>query len=120
MSEENINITENEMEDIVSTSPQAKKAENKKVLNRNIKGVANGLGSIIKAISFLVAFFVLAMFFAAAYLLYTKDPLFTAISIAIIIAGVVVSTIVMFLIFAMGQIITQNNEILKKINEKDR
>ena len=118
MSDENINITENEMEDIVSTSPQAKKTEKKETSARSIKGVANGLGSIIKAISFLVAFAVLALFVAVAYILYTKDPLFTAISIAVIISVVVISTIVMFLIFAIGQIITQNNEILKKLNNK--
>lgn len=116
MQDENTNIP---MEDIVSTSPAAKKAAANKPVERYGKGIAKGLGNIIKAISFLVAFAVLALFFVAAYLLYTRDPLFTAISIAIIIVGVIVATIIMFLIFAMGQIICQNNEILKKLNERD-
>lgn len=118
MSDENINITENKMEDIVSTSPAAKKSA-KKANAKNSKGIAKGLGVIIKGISFIVAFSVLAMFFAVAYFLYTKDPLFTAISIAVIIIGAIVATIVMFLIFGMGHIICQNNEIIKKLNENN-
>lgn len=110
---------QNEIEDIVSMSPQAKKAE-KKTLKGSDKGISKGLAVTIKAISFLVALIVFALFLVVAYLLYTKDPLFAAVSLAIIIAGAIFSTIVMFLIYAIGQILSQNNEILKKINERDR
>ena len=110
-------IPSEDMVDIVSSSPKAKKKSHP--VEAYGKGIFKSLGTIIKAIAFLVAFAVLAVFLLAAYLLFTKDALFAAISIGIVITGIVIATIIMFLIFGLGHVICQNNEILKRLNKRD-
>ena len=120
MSEENKTVP-TEMEDIISISPKAAKAakKGKGPVYRYGKGIFKSLGTIVKAISFLIAFAVHAVYLFAAYLLYSRDPLFASIAIGIVIAGVIISTIIMFLIFGYGHIICQNNEILRRLDEID-
>ena len=121
MSEEKKNIPESQMEDIISVSPKSAKQKKKSTrpVYRYGKGIFKSLGTIIKAVAFLIAFAVLAVFLLAAFLLYSRDPLFASIALGIVIAGVIVSTIIMFLIFGYGHIICQNNEILRRLEEMD-
>lgn len=118
MNDKNTPKASPEIEDIVSTSPNAKKKN--KPIERYGKGIFKHLGTIIKATAFLIAFAVLAVFLLAAFLLYTRDILFTSIAIGIVIFGVITSTIIMFLIFGLGHVICQNNEILKRLNDINR
>ena len=79
------------------------------------KGTARCLDKIVKAIAFLLALFVLLLFAAGAYILYKMDKSFSMIALCVLIAGVSFSLITLFMIYAIGHIITQNNEILKRL-----
>lgn len=78
-------------------------------------GVFKKLGGIIKAISFIVSFFMFAVILVLALLLYTVDSFFLPISIALLIFGAALALITMFLIYGLGQVICQNNEILRRL-----
>lgn len=77
-------------------------------------GITN-IDKIIKAIAFVVAIAVLLLFVAAAVILYILDKMFMILSAVIIAIGIVIALISLFLIYGLGQIISQNNEILKKL-----
>lgn len=77
--------------------------------------IANNLGYIIKAISFVVAFAIIILTFAVAFLVFSKQPLYIALSLGIVIVGTVLAAISMFLIYGLGHLIIQNNEILKRL-----
>jgi len=56
------------------------------------------------------------LFFAAiAALLLVLDMAFMIIAAAVMLLGIIFALIFLFLIYGMGQIISQNNEILKKL-----
>ena len=112
------------MEDISSHSPKQLKKDRKKTKKRNLaaaygNGIFKRLGNIIKAISFLIAFAILGVCLLAAFFLFSKDKFFTAIAIGIALLGVVIATITMFLIYGIGHVICQNNEILRELQDKD-
>ena len=77
-------------------------------------GVTN-IDKIIKAIAFVVAIAVLLLFLAAAVILFVLDKMFMILSAVIIAIGIVIALISLFLIYGLGQIISQNNEIIKKL-----
>ena len=97
-------------EDIHSSSQEAVIPASKKK-----KGTITHIDKIVKSIAFLVALFVFLVFAAGAYILYKMDTDFSLISLCLLIAGAVFSLIALFLIYALGHIITQNNEILKRL-----
>lgn len=104
---------ENYITEVSSKSP-------KKILKGFQLFKANGfksLGLIVKIISFVVAISVLLGFIVAAYLLFAFKPIFITASIAIILLGLVISLISLFLIYALGHCIDQNNEILKLLKK---
>lgn len=114
-------------EDILSTSEEetkesgeekpVKKPEKnpKKKSGKRKKGTARALDKIVKAIAFLVALFVLLLFGAGAFIIYKMDKSFSMIALCVLIAGISFSLITLFMIYAIGHIITQNNEILKRL-----
>ena len=77
-------------------------------------GITN-IDKIIKAIAFVVSIAVLLLFVAAAVILFILDKMFMILSAVIIAIGIVIALISLFLIYGLGQIISQNNEILKKL-----
>ncbi|MBQ8204147.1 MAG: hypothetical protein IJZ75_07730 [Clostridia bacterium] len=79
--------------------------------------VANNLGLIIKTIAFVVAFAIIILTFLAAFLVFSKQPLYIAISLGIVILGTVIAAITLFLIYGLGHLIIQNNEILKRLRD---
>lgn len=115
MDNNNTNIGENEV-DISSVSDTAKKndANNKAPQD---PFVSTGLSIAVKVISFLVSFAIIAVFMLIAFILYNKEPLFEAISIALMILGIIIGTITMILIYGLGHVISQNNEILRRFNK---
>ncbi len=82
------------------------------------RGIFKKLGGIIKAISFVVSFFVFAVMLVIGFVLYKVDVFFKPFAIAIVIFGAVVALIIMFLIYGLGQVISQNNEILRRLEHK--
>ncbi len=102
-------------EDISSSSPEKKKSNLKTVTENYGNGVFKHLDKIIKAISFIVSLVVLLVFAAVSVVLIMLDDIFAVIAVAVFIVGIIISIIVLFLIYAMGHLISQNNEIIKKL-----
>lgn len=91
--------------------------EDKNPIETYGNGIFKNLGGIIKAISFIIAFFIIALSFVAAFFIFSKQAFYMALAIAIIIFGTVLAAIVMFLIYGLGHVICQNNEILKHLKK---
>ena len=104
-----------EFEDIRSDSGGYSGMNTRKASKKKKKGTARHLDRIVKAIAFLVALVILLIFAAGAFILYKLDKSFGMIALCVLIAGVAFALIVLFLIYAIGHIITQNNEILKRL-----
>lgn len=112
-----------EYEDIRSSSGNtvqkaAKKA--KKSVELYGTGIFKHLGNIIKAISFMISFGILGITMFVGYYLYSKDSSAIVISLGIVIIGLIFALITMFLIFGLGHIICQNNEIMSRLKKLDR
>lgn len=76
------------------------------------------LGNIVKLIGFLVALAIIAIHVLAAYILFKFRPLYMSVCALIVTVGFIIALIVLFLIYALGHSINQNNEILYLLREK--
>ena len=109
-----------EMEDIYSSKPQtvikekAKTVANAVAAKKYTNAAVSHMDKVVKSIAFLVAFGVLLFFAAIAALLLVLDKAFLIIAAAVLGLGIIFALIALFLIYGMGQIISQNNEILKR------
>lgn len=104
---------------VVSGDAPAKEKTAKKpniILRYSNAGISR-MDKVIKAIAFILALTVFLIFALAAVVLVLLDDLFLVISAIVLLLGVVISLIILFLIFGFGQIITQNNQILRRFNE---
>ena len=111
-----------DMIDISSTTqkPPVSPAINRKGPNSYGGGISKSLGIIIKIISFVVAFASVAIGGVGCLLIRNFfDGFFDSIAIAVFILAVVIGTISLFIIYGIGHVICQNNEILKRMNEKE-
>ncbi|MBR4073666.1 MAG: hypothetical protein IKK24_06960 [Clostridia bacterium] len=126
---------DNEMIDISSVSedfkeepkiPDTKTEEKKQKIKKSIKNIKiplikktgfKSLGNIIKVISFVVSLAILAAFVLGAYVLFAFKPLYLTICIAIVVFGLIVALISLFMIYAIGHIINQNNEIISNLTK---
>ncbi|MGN0494426.1 MAG: hypothetical protein ACI4F7_12315 [Acutalibacteraceae bacterium] len=102
-------------EDISSSSVPKTKSSLKAATQNYGNGVFKHLDKIIKAISFIVALGILLIFAAAAVVLVMLDKIFAVVSVALFIVGIVLALISLFLIYAVGHLISQNNEIIKRL-----
>lgn len=102
-------------EDISSSSLPKTKNSLKAVSQNYGNGVFKHLDKIIKAISFIVSLGILLMFAAVAAVLVMLDKIFAVVAVAVFIVGIILSLIVLFLIYAVGHLISQNNEIIKRL-----
>ena len=102
-------------EDISSSSLPKTKNSLKAVSQNYGNGVFKHLDKIIKAISFIVSIGILLMFAAVAAVLVMLDKIFAVVAVAVFILGIILSLMVLFLIYAVGHLISQNNEIIKRL-----
>lgn len=102
-------------EDISSSSLPKTKSSLKAVSQNYGNGVFKHLDKIIKAISFIVSIGILLMFAAVAAVLVMLDKIFAVVAVAVLIVGIILSLVVLFLIYAVGHLISQNNEIIKRL-----
>lgn len=102
-------------EDISSSSLPKTKSSLKAVSQNYGNGVFKHLDKIIKAISFIVSLGILLMFAAVAAVLVMLDKIFAVVAVAVLIVGIILSLVVLFLIYAVGHLISQNNEIIKRL-----
>ena len=100
-------------EDISSSTVPHTKSSIKAVTENYGNGVFRHLDKIIKAISFIVSIGILLVFAAAGAVLIMLDKIFAIVAVAIL--GIILSVISLFLIYAIGHLISQNNEILKRL-----
>lgn len=78
-------------------------------------GIFKNLDKIIKAIAFIVSLVILLVFAAIGAVLILLDKIFLIVAVAVFIVGIILSAIVLFLIYAVGHLISQNNEIIKRL-----
>lgn len=102
-------------EDISSSSVPKTKSSLKAATQNYGNGVFKHLDKIIKAISFIVALGILLAFTAIAAVLIMLDKIFAVVAVGVFIVGIILSIISLFLIYATGHLISQNNEIIKLI-----
>ena len=102
-------------EDISSSSLPKTKSSLKAVSQNYGNGVFKHLDKIIKAISFIVSLGILLMFAAVAAVLVMLDKIFAVVAVVVFIVGIILSLMVLFLIYAVGHLISQNNEIIKRL-----
>ena len=102
-------------EDISSSTIPKTKSSLKAVTENYGNGVFKHLDKIIKAISFIVALMILLVFAAVAAVLIMLDKIFAIVAVGVFIVGIVLSITILFLIYAVGHLISQNNEIIKRL-----
>ena len=102
-------------EDISSSSTPKSKNSLRTATENYGNGVFKNLDKIIKAISFIVAIGILLIFAAVAVVLVMLDKIFAVVSVAVFIVGIILALISLFLIYAIGHLISQNNEIMKHL-----
>lgn len=102
-------------EDISSSTVHRTKSSLKAVTENYGNGVFKHLDKIIKAISFIVALMILLVFAAVAAVLIMLDKIFAVVAVGVFIVGIVLSIIILFLIYAVGHLISQNNEIIRRL-----
>lgn len=107
--------TDESFEDISSSTIPRTKSSLKAVTQNYGNGVFKHLDKIIKAISFIVAVGILLLFAAVAAVLVMLDKIFAIVAVAVFIVGIILSIISLFLIYAIGQLISQNNEIIRRL-----
>ena len=102
-------------EDISSSTLPKTKSSLKAVTENYGNGVFRHRDKIIKAISFIVALMILLVFAAVAAVLIMLDKIFAIVAVGVFIVGIVLSIIILFLIYAVGHLISQNNEIIRRL-----
>ncbi len=125
--ENNDNQNSTQFEDIISSStPKSHSAVSniadtaQEIISDYGEGIYKNLGNIIKFIAFLICFTIIGITFIAAYFIYSKLAVYTAIAIGIVVVGTSIGLITLFLIFGLGQLICQNNEILIRLRKLTR
>jgi len=104
--------TEVVFEDIASYSTKAKKSFSKEYAEGSFKNI----DKVIKVIAFIVSICVFLVFAAIAAILILLDKMFLAVAVGVLVIGIVISLIFLYLIYGTGHIISQNKEILKRLD----
>ncbi|MBR4973245.1 MAG: hypothetical protein IKY45_02135 [Clostridia bacterium] len=99
---------ENLFEDISSSTE-------KTIIDKYTNKAISNIDKVIKFFAFVVAIGIFLVFAAVAIILVLLDSLFTIVAVGVLILGIVIAIIALFLIYGMGQIMTQNNEILRRL-----
>ena len=78
-------------------------------------GAFRHIDKVIKAISFIVAIGIFLAFTAIAAVVIMLDKTFVVVALGVFIFGIIFALISLFLIFAIGHIISLNKEILRRL-----
>ncbi len=104
------------MEEISSTSKKAR--ENKNPVMAYADGIYKNLGNVIKVVAFIQAFIFIILGFVIAFVLFSKTSFSIALGLGVIIVFTIIAAFVFFPTFAIGQVLCQNNEILRQLNQE--
>ena len=77
--------------------------------------IFKNISKIIKGIAFAVAAAIIIVFAVIAFLLIKLDSFFVVVAIGLGIVGIILAAICLFLIYGLGHIISQNDEILRRM-----
>ena len=103
-------------EDISSSSQSAKKKL--ATIRKNYGDNAHSnLDKVIKVISFIVSISILLICVTVSTILFLIDDIFLIISAGILIFGIIISIISLFIIYAIGHLIYQNNKIIEYLEK---
>ena len=83
------------------------------------KFMFNNLSKVIKLIAYAVAIATVVIGVALAVFVYKHVEAFVAISFAVILSSAILAFIEFFLIYGLGHMIEQNNEILKRTEKRE-
>lgn len=122
MREEEYYFNADGQDDMIDISSSSVKSQSRRRKTENPVGVYGNtlfknLGTIIKVISFITAFAIVAVTFVIAYFLFKMDVFFMAIALGVIIVGTVIAAFTFFIIYGIGHVICQNDEILRRIGK---
>ena len=119
MNENNNIFSGDEFEDITSSSKSKYDIETHigEYAEKYGNGIFKNIGTIIKFIAFLICFSVIILSFFAAYFIFTFNAVFATIAAAVILFGTIFGVILLFVIYGIGHIICQNNEILSRLKK---
>lgn len=102
-------------EDISSSTSKNMSIKISNASNAYARGASRHIDKVIKAISFIVAVGIFLIFLAVAAVLVFLDRSFYVIALGVLVLGIIMALISLFLIYGIGHIISQNNEILKRL-----
>lgn len=107
---------DNLFEDISSSSPYTNK--NVKTANKSLGNKAySNLDKVVKVISFIVSISILLVCVAISAVLFLIDDIFIIVSAGILVFGIIISVISLFIIYSIGQLISQNNKIIEYLEK---
>lgn len=107
--------SEFEFEDISSSTSKKKTAVTNDEMGDFAQRAFSNMDKVLKVIAFIVAIGIFIVFTAIAAVVAYLDKSFILISIGIIAVGAVLALISLFFIYGIGQVISQNNEIIKHL-----
>lgn len=87
----------------------------KTIMDKYTSKAISNIDKVIKFFAFIVAIGIFLFFTAVAVILILLDSIFTIVAVGVAVLGIVLAIITLFLIYGMGQIMTQNNEILRRL-----
>lgn len=126
MSDEGLFFTTENNDDMIDISssstpnnhkpPKSKKGKKENPVSAYGNSLFKNLGTIIKVISFIIAISLILLVLAVAFLLLKVfDSFFTPIAIGIVILGTIIAAFTFFIIYGIGHVICQNDEILRRL-----
>lgn len=126
MSDEGLFFTTENNDDMIDISssstpnnnkpPKSKKGKKENPVSVYGNSLFKNLGTIIKVISFIIAISLILLVLAVAFLLLKVfDSFFTPIAIGIVILGTIIAAFTFFIIYGIGHVICQNDEILRRL-----
>ena len=101
--------------DISSSSKRNKLRQAELAVKNYEDGAFRHIDKVIKAISFIVSIGIFLVFTAVAAVVVMLDKTFAMIALGVFIFGIIFALISLFLIFAIGHIISLNKEILRRL-----
>ncbi len=107
-----------EFEDISSTSYKRKKAikiDIGEMAESYGEGIFKNIDKIIKGIGFLLAAIIILAFLVLGVFIAKISIKYLFVSFLVLLAGIVIGAIVLFLVYGLGHIISQNDEIINKL-----
>lgn len=103
------------MEDISSNSKKIKFNFKTDPAELYGKAIYKNLSGIIKVIAYIAAIFTMLVGFGIAIFIAKKQILYIALSFGVVLFFTVIAAVEFFLIYALGHIIKQNNDIIERL-----